>query len=264
MAHDAHYPCCNLCKCLRAACESAGPAETCLAAHVPRSSDECNVQDITRCIAVWCQRCWVISEHASRTSCHACMSDSQHHCRKPKLPAPGLRQVGTRLNHAVLSWRANWTPRGQLQLPCARSAMIMSIAIHGFGILVVPAFHRPVTCADDSDWCESAASICFTTCCCQQVFSHVVQLQKLPCRSLYQLTCMHESDSDHKALLLLAFNLCTRTVLMGLLADTRCACQDGSCLYRHMPVKAPGRQLQRPSWQACSSSWTPAKTHLIT
>jgi len=53
-----------------------------------------------------------------------------------------------------------------------------------------------------------------------------------------------------------------------LLAETRCACQDGSWLtcnlYRLMPVKAPGRQLWGPSWQACSSSWTPAKMLFIT
>ncbi len=35
-------------------------------------------------------------------------------------------------------------------------------------------------------------------------------------------------------------------------------------LHRLMPVKAPGRQLWRPSWQACSSSWTPAKMLFIT
>ena len=93
-------------------------------------------------------------------------------------------------------------------MPCARSATTVSVDIHGFCILVVPAFQRLIKFADDSDWYESAASICFTACCCEKVSSHGGKLQKLPCSSLYQLTCLRVSNSDHKALLLLSFNLC--------------------------------------------------------
>ena len=68
--------------------------------------------------------------------------------------------------------------------------------MRGFCIFVVPALQRLIKFSDDSDWYESAASICSIACCCQEVSSHVGQIQKLPCSSLYQLTCLHEPDFD--------------------------------------------------------------------